>query len=102
MCQSSMKEHLSLSATKCDNQTNFVREVESIEYAKKTISAPTPIRINSFQGNCHKCGNTDTPPKSVGVRAKEGQRSLNVRIVKETSWTKSWQTGAANCELAGR
>ena len=46
MGQSSMREHLLLSATKCDNWTNFVREVESIEHAKKTISAPTPMEID--------------------------------------------------------
>ena len=58
MCQSSMREHFLLSATKCDNWTNFVREVESIEHAKKTISAPTPMEIDSFQGNCHECLNS--------------------------------------------
>ena len=39
MGQSSMREHLLLRATKCDSWSNFVREVESIELAKKTISA---------------------------------------------------------------
>ena len=38
-----------LSATRCDSRSNFVREVESIEHAKKTISAPTPMEIDSFQ-----------------------------------------------------
>ena len=51
-----MREHLLLSATKCDGCTNFVREVESIEHAKKTVSGPTPMEIDSFQGKCHKCG----------------------------------------------
>ena len=56
MDQSIMREHLLLSATKCDSWSNFVREVESIEHAKKTISAPTPMEIDSIQGNCLKCG----------------------------------------------
>ena len=34
MGQNSMKEHLLLSATKCD-RTKFVREVESSDHAKK-------------------------------------------------------------------
>ena len=81
MGQSSMRELILLSATKCDRWLNFVRKVESIQHAKKDISAPILIEIDSFQGNCHKCGNTDTLPQSVGVRAKEGQRSVNVRSV---------------------
>ena len=54
--QSSMREHLLLRATKCDSWSKFVREVESIELAKNTISAPTPMEIDSFQVNCNKCG----------------------------------------------
>ena len=46
-----------MSATKCDSWTNFVREIESIEHARKTITAPTPMEIDACQGNCHKCGN---------------------------------------------
>ena len=57
------------SATKCDSWTNFVREIESIEHAKKIISAPTPMDLDAFQGNCHKCG-------KYGHTAKEC-RSLN-------------------------
>ena len=80
MGQSSMREHLLLSATKCDSWSKFVREVESIEHAKKTISAPSPMDIDSFQGNsATSAENTDTLPKSVGLRAKEEQRSLHVR-----------------------
>ena len=79
MGQSSMKEHLLLSA-KCDSWSNFVREVAAIEHAKKTISAPTPMEIDAFQGVCHKCEkHTDTLPKSVGVRSKEEQRNINAR-----------------------
>ena len=65
-----MREHLSLSATKCDRWSNFVGEVESIEHAKKTINAPTPMEIDSFQGDCHKCGKYGLP-QSVGIRATE-------------------------------
>ena len=35
MGQNGMREHLSMSATKCDSWTNFVREIESIEHARK-------------------------------------------------------------------
>ena len=38
MGQNSMKEHLLMSATKCDSWTNFVQEIESIEHARKTIT----------------------------------------------------------------
>ena len=43
MGQNSMREYLLMSATKCDSWTNFVREIESIEHARKTITAPTPM-----------------------------------------------------------
>ena len=56
MAQNSMKEHLLMSATKCDSWTNFVREIQSIEHARKTIIAPTPMDLDAFQGNWHKCG----------------------------------------------
>ena len=56
MGQNSMKEDLLMSATKCDSWTNFVRDIESIEHARKTITAPTPMELVAFQGNCHKCG----------------------------------------------
>ena len=54
--QSSMREHLLLGATKCDSWPNFVREVETIEHAKKTTTAPNPMESDAFQGLCHKCG----------------------------------------------
>ena len=56
MGQNSMGEHLLMSATKCDSWTNFVREIESIVHARQTIAAPTPMVLDVFQGNCHKCG----------------------------------------------
>ena len=56
MGQRSSREHLLMSATKCDSWTNFVRESESIGHARKTITAPTPMELDAFQGNCHKCG----------------------------------------------
>ena len=54
MGQNSMKEHLLMSSTKCDIWTNFVRKLESIAHARKTITAPTPMELDAFQGNCHK------------------------------------------------
>ena len=56
MGQNSMKEHLLMSATKCNSWTNFVRKIESIEHARKNITAPTPMDLDAFKGNCHKCG----------------------------------------------
>ena len=53
MGQNSMKEHLLMSATKCHIWTIVVREIESIEHARKTITAPTPMELDAFQGNCH-------------------------------------------------
>ena len=53
--QNNMKEHHLMSATNCYNWTNFIREIESIEHARKTIIAPTPMDLDAFQGNCHKC-----------------------------------------------
>ena len=44
------------SATKFDSRTIFVREIESIEHAKNTISAPAPMSLDAFQCNFHKCG----------------------------------------------
>ena len=38
-----------MSATKCDSWTNFVGGIESIEHARKTITAPTPMEIDAFQ-----------------------------------------------------
>ena len=81
MGQNGMKEHLLMSATKCDRWTNFDREIESIEHAKKTITAPTPMDLDAFQGNCHNAGRTDTLRKNVGVRTMERQRNLNVHNV---------------------
>ena len=54
--QSSIKEYLLLSAGKCDSWSNFIREVEAFEHAKKTISAPTPMEIDACQTVCHNCG----------------------------------------------
>ena len=82
MGQSRLREHLLLSATKCDKWTNFVREIESIEHAKKTISAPTPMELDAFQGNCHKCGKHGHTAKECRSSSHGGQKSLGVRCVK--------------------
>ena len=66
MSQSSV---LLLSNTKCDSWPNFVREVETIEHAKRTISAPTPMESDALHGVCHKCG-------KYGHTAKECRSSI--------------------------
>ena len=53
--QNSMKEHLLMSATKCDSWTNFVKS-SRLSTQEKTIIAPTPMDLDAFQGNCHKSG----------------------------------------------
>ena len=87
MGQSSMREHLLLSATKCDSWTNFVREVESIEHAKKPSEHRRRWKLTHFKVTATSAENTDTLRKSVRIRAMEGQKSLSVRRVEETSWT---------------
>ena len=54
--QNSMKEHLLMSTSQCDSWTNFVREMASVEHARKTIAAPTPVDLDVFQVNCPKSG----------------------------------------------
>ena len=71
-----------MSATKCDSWTNLVREIESIEHARKTITASTPMDLDAFQGTCHNVRDVwDTPRKNVGVRTMERQRNLHVHNV---------------------
>ena len=60
-----------MSATKCDRWTNFVREIESIEHAKKTISAPTPMELDAFQGKCEKYGHTAKECRSSSHGGRE-------------------------------
>ena len=94
MGQNSMREHLLMSATKCDSWTNFVREIESIEHARKPITAPTPTEIDAFQGNCHKCGrwslmrevrtHCERMSKFEPWRSREASMCA---MWKETSWT---------------
>ena len=56
MGQNSMREHLLMSATKCGSWKNFVREIESIEHARKNHHCIDTDGLDAFQGNCHKCG----------------------------------------------
>ena len=63
MGQNSMREHLLMSATKCDSWTNFVREMESIEHAKKPSLHRHRWSLMHFKET---------------VTTMEGQRSLNV------------------------
>ena len=72
MGQNSVSEHLLISATKCDSWTNFVREIESIEHARKTITAPTPVELDAFQGNCHTCGKYGHTAKECGSSSHGG------------------------------
>ena len=105
MGQNSMKEHLLMGATKCDSWTNFVRENESIEHARKTITAPTPMDLDAFQGNCHKCG-------KYGHTAKECRSSNHGGAVKPQCaqcgkkhhgqcWTRSYTSSHKNSQRGG-
>ena len=104
MGQSSMREHILLSATKCYNWTNFVREIESIEQVKKTISAPTPMELDAFQGNCHKCGKYGhTLRKSVGIRggAEKPQCALYEKKHHGQCWTRSYTSSHKDQQKGG-
>ena len=81
MGQNSMREHLSMSGTKCDSWTSFVREIESIEHTIKTITAPTPMEIDAFQGNCHKCGKYGDTAKEWRSSSHGGAEKPQVRNV---------------------
>ena len=87
MGQNSMKEHLLTSATKCDSWTNFVREIESIEHARKTITAPTPMDLDAFQGNCHKCGKYGHTAKECRSSNHGGAEKPQCAQCGKTSWT---------------
>ena len=82
MGQNSMREHLVLSATKCDSWTHFVREIESIEHARKTITAPTISRklppVREIRTHCERMS------KFEPWRSREASMCA---IQKETSWT---------------
>ena len=86
--QNSMKEHFLMSATTCDSWTNFVREVLSIEHARKAITAPTPMELMHSKETVTSVGSTDTLRKNVGVRAMKEQREASMCTMwKETPWT---------------
>ena len=98
MGQNIMREHL-LSATACDSGTNFVREIESIEHARKTITAPTPMDLDAFQGNCHKCG-------KYGHTAKECRSSNHGGAEKPQCahgqcWTRSYTSSHKDSQKGG-
>ena len=81
MGQNSVREHLLMSATKCDSWTNFVREIESMSTRGKPSLHRHRWKLMHFKETATSAGNTDTLRKNVGGRVLEGQRSLNVRNV---------------------
>ena len=46
--------------------------------AKKTISAPTPNEIESFQGKCHKCGKYGHTAKEFRSSSQGGADARSV------------------------
>ena len=54
--QSTLKEHLIAAAAKVTTWPTFIREVESIEIAKRTAAGPSAMQIDMLHGKCHKCG----------------------------------------------
>ena len=78
MGHSSMKEHLLLSATKCDNWTNFARGVQSMSMQRKPSMHRRRWNLAHFKVTATSAGNMDTLRKSVGIRAMV-QKSRSVR-----------------------
>ena len=58
-------------------------EIESIEHARKAITAPTPMELVHSKETVTRAGSTVTLRKNVGVRAKH--RSLNVHHVERNA-----------------
>ena len=80
MGQNSVREHLLMSATKCDSWTNFVRVNQSSTRGKPSLHRHR-WKLMHFKETAISAGNTDTLRWSVGIRAMEGQKTLNVRNV---------------------
>ena len=103
--QISMKEHLLMSATKCDSWTNFVRKIESIEHARKTITAPTPMDLDAFQGNCHKCGKYGHTAKDCRSSNHGGtekpQRPQHKKKHHQQCWTRSYTSSHQDSQKGG-
>ena len=87
MGQNSMKEHLLMSATKCDSWTNFVREIESIEHAKKHHCTDTdgsrciPRKLSQVREVWTDC---ERVSEFEPLRCREASMCT---MWKETSWT---------------
>ena len=65
-----------------DKVISFER-LNQTEHATKTVTAPTPMEIDAFQGNCHKCGN-------YGHTAKEC-RSFDLWRSRDASMCVMWK-----------
>ena len=100
-----MKEHLLMSATKCDSWTKLVREIESIEHARKTITAPTPVDLDAFQGNCHKCGKYGHTAKECRSSnhggAEKPQRAQCGKRHHGQCWTRSYTSSHEDSQKGG-
>ena len=103
MSKSSTREHLVLSATKCDSWQNFVREVETIEHAKRITTAPTPMEIDAFISRSLPQVRK-TLPKNVGVRSKEGkpQCAKCGKRLHGQCWTRSHPSTTRESPKGGR
>ena len=81
MGQNSMKDHLLMSATKCDSWKNlFERLIRSSTQEKPSLHRHRWILMHSKE-IVTSAGSVDTLRKNVGVRTMEGQRNLNVHNV---------------------
>ena len=46
--KSSLKEHLMVAGAKAQTWAEFMKEVESIELAKRSAQGPTPMQVDAF------------------------------------------------------
>ena len=77
-----------MSATKCDSWTNFVREIESIEHARKTITAPTPMELDALSRKLSQVREVRTLCERMSEFEPWRGREASMRTMwEETSWT---------------
>ena len=98
-----MREHLSI-ATKSDNWTNFVWDIESISTSERPSLHRHRWSLMHFNDTFTSAGSTDTQRKNVGARAMEGQRSINGHNVEKhhgQCWVRSHTSSHKDSQKGG-